>query len=56
MHPQVTSRPVSFRISMREPSPFYMVPAFARVKAATPDARAEVYADLAWRAEALASA
>ena len=38
VHPQVTSRPVSFRISMREPSPFYMVPAFARVKAAVPDA------------------
>jgi N-acyl-D-aspartate/D-glutamate deacylase len=54
VHPQVTSRPVSFRISMREPSPFYMVPAFARVKAAAPDARAEVYADPEWRAEARA--
>jgi N-acyl-D-aspartate/D-glutamate deacylase len=54
VHPQVTSRPVSFRISMRVPSPFYLVPAFARVKAAAPDARAEVYADPDWRAEARA--
>jgi N-acyl-D-aspartate/D-glutamate deacylase len=54
VHPQVTSRPVSFRISMREPSPFYMVPAFARVKAAAPDARSDVYADAEWRAEARA--
>ncbi len=54
VHPQVTSRPVSFRISMREPSPFYMVPAFARVKAAAPDTRVDVYADAHWRAEARA--
>ena len=47
-------RPVSFRISMREPSPFYMVPAFARVKAAAPDRRVDVYADDEWRAEARA--
>jgi N-acyl-D-aspartate/D-glutamate deacylase len=39
---------------MREPSPFYMVPAFARVKAAARDARADVYADPAWRADARA--
>ena len=31
-----------------------MVPAFARVKAAAPDARAEVYADAQWRIEARA--
>jgi N-acyl-D-aspartate/D-glutamate deacylase len=54
VHPQVTSRPVSFRISMREPSPFYMVPAFARVKAAAPGSRVDVYADVEWRAEARA--
>ena len=52
VHPQVTCRPVSFRISMEEPSPFYMVPAFARVKAAAPADRASVYADDEWRAHA----
>lgn len=52
VHPQVTCRPVSFRISMEEPSPFYMVPAFARVKAAPADERARVYADETWRANA----
>ena len=52
VHPQVTCRPVTFRVSMEEPSPFYMVPAFARVKAAAPAERGRVYADEAWRTHA----
>jgi len=52
VHPQVTCRPVRFRISMEEPSPFYMVPAFARVKAAPADERTHVYADETWRSHA----
>ena len=43
---------MTFRISMEEPSPFYMVPAFARVKAAPPAERARVYADDTWRTHA----
>lgn len=54
VRPQVTCRQVSFRISMAQPSVFYMVPAFARVKAAEGAARSAVYADDAWRAEARA--
>lgn len=52
VHPQVTCRTVSFRISMLEPSPFYLLPAFARVKAAPTEARLRVYADEQWRTQA----
>jgi N-acyl-D-aspartate/D-glutamate deacylase len=54
VHPQVTCRPVTFRLTMDEPSPFYALPAFAQVKAADPAARVALYADAAWRAEARA--
>jgi N-acyl-D-aspartate/D-glutamate deacylase len=54
VHPQVTCRPVTFRLAMDEPSPFYPLPAFARVKAADPAARSALYADPAWRADARA--
>ncbi|GMU78820.1 MAG: amidohydrolase [Acidimicrobiia bacterium] len=52
VHPQVTCRPVTFRISMQEPSPFYLLPAFARVKAAEADARVRIYTDEGWRTSA----
>jgi N-acyl-D-aspartate/D-glutamate deacylase len=52
VHPQVTCRPVTFRISMDEPSPFYLLPAFARVKAAPVAERVRIYADDRWRADA----
>lgn len=52
VHPQVTCRPVSFRVSMTEPSPFYLLPAFARVKAAPASERMAIYGDDAWRARA----
>jgi N-acyl-D-amino-acid deacylase len=54
VHPQVTCRPVTFRITMDEPSPFYLLPAFARVKAVDSAERYSVYADDEWRVQARA--
>ncbi|MCW2548691.1 MAG: Amidohydrolase, partial [Mycobacterium sp.] len=49
VHPQVTCRPVTFQISMADPSSFYMVPAFALVAAADRTGRIALYRDASWR-------
>ena len=36
VHPQVTCRPVTFQLSMADPSTLYMVPAFSRLSALRP--------------------
>ena len=52
VHPQVTCRPVTFQISMADPSSFYMVPAFGVVAAADRSHRTEIYRDGSWRQQA----
>ncbi len=54
VHPQVTCRPVTFQLSMADPSTLYMVPAFSRLSALGRGGRVEVYRDPAWRALAAA--
>ncbi len=54
VYPQVTCRPVTFQISMADPSSFYMVPAFAEVAAADRAGRTRLYRNEAWRALAAA--
>jgi N-acyl-D-aspartate/D-glutamate deacylase len=54
VHPQVTCRPITFQVSMADPTTFYMVPAFAAVVAADRDGRQALYRDGAWRAAARA--
>jgi len=49
---QVTCRPIQQLISLRNPSPFSPVPAFAEVFAVPAEQRARVYADPAWRERA----
>jgi len=49
---QVTCRPIQQLISLRNPSPFSPVPAFAEVFAVPVEERAKVYDDRAWRARA----
>jgi N-acyl-D-aspartate/D-glutamate deacylase len=49
---QVTCRPISQLVTLREPAPFSTVPAFGEVLAAAPDRRRDLYADPAWRARA----
>ncbi|MGH8686598.1 MAG: N-acyl-D-amino-acid deacylase family protein [Burkholderiales bacterium] len=43
-------QPLSFDFTLKEPYPFLALPAFERVKAATPGSRAAIYADPAFRA------
>ncbi len=49
VHPQVTCRPVTFQLSMADPSSLYMVPAFSRLSALDRPGRVEVYRDPVWR-------
>lgn len=49
VHPQVTCRPLTFQISMADPTTFYMVPAFADIAAAAPADRPELYRQETWR-------
>jgi N-acyl-D-aspartate/D-glutamate deacylase len=49
VHPQVTCRPVTFQLSMADPSTLYMVPAFSRLSAMDRAGRIEVYRDPDWR-------
>jgi N-acyl-D-aspartate/D-glutamate deacylase len=49
VHPQVTCRPLTFQVTMAEPTTFYMVPAFARVAAASLEERPAIYRDPEWR-------
>jgi N-acyl-D-amino-acid deacylase len=44
-------QPLSFDFTLREPYPFLALPAFARVKAAKPQALPAIYADPAFRAQ-----
>jgi N-acyl-D-aspartate/D-glutamate deacylase len=44
-------QPLSFDFTLREPYPFLALPAFARVKAATPEALPAIYADASFRAQ-----
>jgi N-acyl-D-amino-acid deacylase len=52
VHPQVTSRPVTFRITMAAPAPLIMVPAFAELVPLDDRARSARYTDPAWRERA----
>jgi hypothetical protein len=53
VHPQVTCRPITFQVSMADPTSLYVLPSFAAVTAATdPAARLAIYGDAAWRAAA----
>jgi N-acyl-D-amino-acid deacylase len=52
VHPQVTCRPITFQVSMADPSVFAMVPAFAAVMGAERAGRRALYEDPAWRARA----
>ena len=54
VHPQVTCRPISFQVSMADPSTFYTLPSFGPVMAASREARAALYRDPAWREQAKA--
>ena len=54
VHPQVTCRPVTFQLSMADPSTLYMVPAFSRLSALDRAGRIGVYRDPAWRSLAAA--
>jgi N-acyl-D-aspartate/D-glutamate deacylase len=54
VYPQVTCRPLTFQVSMADPTTFYMVPAFAQVAAASPEERPAIYRDPEWRRQACA--
>jgi N-acyl-D-amino-acid deacylase len=49
---QVTCRPISQLVTLRDPAPFSSVPAFGEVLATAPDRRRDLYADPAWRERA----
>ncbi len=49
---QVTCRPIRQLITLRDPTPFSPVPAFAEVFGVPAERRASLYADPAWRARA----
>jgi N-acyl-D-aspartate/D-glutamate deacylase len=49
---QVTCRPISQLVTLRDPAPFSSVPAFGEVLVAAPDRRRDLYADPAWRERA----
>jgi N-acyl-D-amino-acid deacylase len=50
--PQISVRPLTFQMNLREPFTFNMAPAFAALMDATTDARLAAYRDPAWRARA----
>ena len=52
MWAQVTCRPISQLVTLRDPAPFSTVAAFGEVLAAAPDRRRDLYADPAWRERA----
>jgi N-acyl-D-aspartate/D-glutamate deacylase len=52
VHPQVTCRPITFQVSMADPTSLYMLPSFAAVMAGDHAARRAIYEDAAWRATA----
>ena len=54
VHPQVTCRPITFQVSMADPTVLYMVPSFAAVVAADRAGRAEIYGQQDWRDNARA--
>ncbi len=49
VHPQVTCRPVTFQLSMADPSSLYMVPAFTPIADADHAGRMAMYSDDTWR-------
>jgi N-acyl-D-amino-acid deacylase len=54
VHPQVTCRPVTFQLSIADPSSLYMVPAFGALSALDRAGRVELYRSDAWRSQAAA--
>jgi N-acyl-D-amino-acid deacylase len=50
--PQISVRPLTFQMNLREPFTFNMAPAFAALMDAPLDARLAAYRDPAWRAQA----
>src|SRR6478609_9100076 len=51
--PQISVRPLTFQMNLREPFTFNMAPAFSLMMAATTEARLAAYRDPAWRTQAL---
>jgi N-acyl-D-aspartate/D-glutamate deacylase len=47
--PQIACRPLVFQITLEDPFPFAMAPGFDEILAAPRAARADIYADPAWR-------
>ncbi len=54
VHPQVTCRPVTFQLSMADPSSLYMVPAFGALSALDRAGRVGLYRSETWRRQASA--
>jgi N-acyl-D-aspartate/D-glutamate deacylase len=54
VHPQVTCRPVTFQLSIADPSSLYMVPAFGTLSALDRAGRVELYRSETWRSQAAA--
>jgi N-acyl-D-amino-acid deacylase len=54
VHPQVTCRPITFQVSMADPTTLYVLPSFAAVMAADRTGRLALYGDVGWRAGARA--
>ncbi|TFG92995.1 MAG: amidohydrolase, partial [Myxococcales bacterium] len=52
---QVTCRPIEQELLMREPTAFYVMPAFSELVALPHEKRAGLYADLGWRARVQAN-
>lgn len=53
VHPQVTSRPITIRITMESPTALIMVPSFAALVATDRAGRIAAYRDPAWRQRAI---
>jgi N-acyl-D-aspartate/D-glutamate deacylase len=51
--PQISVRPLTFQMNLREPFTFNMAPAFAALMDASTETRLAAYRDPAWRAQAL---
>ncbi len=54
VHPQVTCRPVTFQLSMADPSSLYMVPAFGALSGLDRAGRVGLYRSETWRRQASA--
>jgi N-acyl-D-amino-acid deacylase len=54
VHPQVTPRPVTFQVTLANPTPFYPSPAMAELAPLDVDGRRARYQDPAWRDRARA--